>query len=246
MTTCRNGCDTASVVLCFAAATLQQQFQRAASHPPSPPPQQCRHAQVEHHLGLGIGNIYIVDHASEPPLATLPALAPYIASGAVEVAAFQGVPPESGYYHFQLYAYDWCLEHHRHKHTWMGAPPGVAGCWACAVARWAFANASKQVCPWAALPLLFYAGFIDTDEFIVLNPAVPSLAGLLRRYEAYGGLALAGRVLGSSGLERRPPGKGVRETFTACIPPGKKVSPFLTGGICTSSLVCRVLVMPLK
>ncbi|KAI7845969.1 hypothetical protein COHA_000515 [Chlorella ohadii] len=22
--------------------------------------------------------------------------------------------------HFQLYAYDWCLQHHRHHHTWMG------------------------------------------------------------------------------------------------------------------------------
>lgn len=22
---------------------------------------------------------------------------------------------------FQLYAYDWCLQHHRHHHTWMGA-----------------------------------------------------------------------------------------------------------------------------
>lgn len=31
---------------------------------------------------------------------------------------------------FQLYAYDWCLQRHRHDHTWMGAlplPPGVAG-----------------------------------------------------------------------------------------------------------------------
>lgn len=23
--------------------------------------------------------------------------------------------------HFQLYAYDWCLQHHRNDHTWMGA-----------------------------------------------------------------------------------------------------------------------------
>lgn len=90
---------------------------------------------IEHHLGLGVGKIYVMDHASSPPLSTV--LGEHIASGAVEYEWLPGMPPlpalpgpaperpwdftyNNGSY-FQLFAYDRCLELHRQKHTWMGA-----------------------------------------------------------------------------------------------------------------------------
>ena len=97
---------------------------------------------AEHHLGLGVGKIYVMDQASSPPLSTV--LGRHIASGAVEYEWLAGVPPlppppspgvqplwdfsYNGGRFFQLYAYDRCLELHRQKHTWMGAQAaGAAG-----------------------------------------------------------------------------------------------------------------------
>ncbi len=62
------------------------------------------------------------------------------------------------------------------------------------------------------------AGFIDTDEFIILRKD-PSLPALLKHYEEYGGLALSWTVFGTSGHINRPPG-GVLASYDKCTPRG--------------------------
>ncbi|MEI7848570.1 MAG: glycosyltransferase family 92 protein [Chloroflexota bacterium] len=52
-------------------------------------------------------------------------------------------------------------------------------------------------------PNSFWMGFIDTDEFLVPK-TVLDLKELLKKYEAYGGLAVSSLFFGSSGQQTRP------------------------------------------
>jgi hypothetical protein len=71
----------------------------------------------------------------------------------------------------------------------------------------------RRTCPFAP------AGFIDTDECVLLQPGVASLAALLERYTAYGGVSLHWRTR-SSGARLLRPAAGVLETYTKCCPLG--------------------------
>lgn len=70
---------------------------------------------INHHLRLGIFPLYIYDHASTPPLASL--VQPYRDSGAVVYTYFTEFSHASK--KPQLYVYDRCLQDHGHKHSWM-------------------------------------------------------------------------------------------------------------------------------
>lgn len=64
--------------------------------------------------------------------------------------------------------------------------------------------------PPPALALLPAAAFIDADEFIVLQPEVPTLPALLQQFEQYGGLVMHWLVFSSGGQEQRPEGGVLR------------------------------------
>lgn len=74
-----------------------------------------------------------------------------------------------------------------------------------------------------SLLLCTLAGFIDSDEYIILRPDIPSLPALLQRYEQYGALAVFSKTFGSSGHKTRP-AVGTRRGFTKCAPPEKVCS----------------------
>lgn len=63
-----------------------------------------------------------------------------------------------------------------------------------------------------------YAGFIDTDEFIILKKGIPDIPTLLKDYEDVAGLAISWRVFGSDGHEKRP-AAGALQSYTNCVPP---------------------------
>ncbi|PSC73229.1 hypothetical protein C2E20_3340 [Micractinium conductrix] len=60
-----------------------------------------------------------------------------------------------------------------------------------------------------------WMGFIDTDEFVLLQQGVPSVPALLERYADYGGLVLHWRVYGTGPHILRPDG-GVLASYTVC------------------------------
>lgn len=59
-------------------------------------------------------------------------------------------------------------------------------------------------------------GFTDSDEFVLLQPGVPSLPALLDRHSEYGGVALRWKTYGGAPHVLRPPG-GVLASYTACV-----------------------------
>ncbi|PSC76003.1 cold-regulated 2 [Micractinium conductrix] len=61
-----------------------------------------------------------------------------------------------------------------------------------------------------------WMGFTDSDEFVLLQPGVPSLPALLDRHSEYGGVALRWKTYGGAPHVLRPPG-GVLASYTACV-----------------------------
>jgi hypothetical protein len=125
---------------------------------------------VEYHLRMGASKIYLFDHNSHPPMFTV--LSDYIQNGEVEYQLIQDHEPNT-----QMYAYEYCLKYHGHKHNWMA--------------------------------------FIDSDEYIAVNDTSKSIPEVLKRYTAYGGLALNWKIFGSSGHVERPWG-GVLPNYWRC------------------------------
>ena len=62
-------------------------------------------------------------------------------------------------------------------------------------------------------------GFIDSDEYVLLQPGVPSLPALLDRYSSHGGVVLHWRLFSSGPHVVRPSG-GVLASYTSCCPAG--------------------------
>ena len=79
-------------------------------------------------------------------------------------------------------------------------------------------SAAVSDCPCHRLRLPAPAAFLDADEFLVLQGGgAQDAPALLRRYEAYAGLALNWVMFGSSGHEGRPEG-GVLANYVSCMP----------------------------
>ncbi len=76
---------------------------------------------VEYHWFEG------VPQPPEPIAAPSPAAAEQLGGGAAAPVPKE-MEPRFNYTNgerFQLYAYDWCMQHHRNDHTWMGALSGM-------------------------------------------------------------------------------------------------------------------------
>lgn len=72
-----------------------------------------------------------------------------------------------------------------------------------------------------------FLGFIDVDEFIVLQePQVDEIQAVLTDFEHYGGLVVNWRVFGSSQHQEKPPG-GVLKNYDDCIPRTEQESRFI-------------------
>lgn len=68
-----------------------------------------------------------------------------------------------------------------------------------------------------------FVGFIDVDEFLVINdPLAKDFNTILRDYQDYGGVSFHWRTLGSSGHDRRPQ-QAVVDAYTSCLPKGHHV-----------------------
>ncbi|GAX84158.1 hypothetical protein CEUSTIGMA_g11581.t1 [Chlamydomonas eustigma] len=147
---------------------------------------------IHHHLCLGVGTIYLYDHGSATMLDDL--LSDYISSGQVFVHRFEG------------------------RHTRFREFPTKPS-----LQR--FLSTAQGYAYWSCLNTHggshSFIGFLDVDEFVVINDRkVNSLNGILRDYEQYGAVAFHWRILGSSGLEKRPldsAASSVVDTYTACI-----------------------------
>lgn len=71
---------------------------------------------IEYHKTIGTGKFYLFDHGSVPPMIDI--IFDYVSSGLVTYY-YQGqlvtkVP------NMQVYSYDWCIQHHRRQHRFIG------------------------------------------------------------------------------------------------------------------------------
>ncbi|GAX84157.1 hypothetical protein CEUSTIGMA_g11580.t1 [Chlamydomonas eustigma] len=145
---------------------------------------------IEYHLCLGIDKIYLYDHESDIPLERILLRDIPTTVNRVIVQRFKG--------HHKRFKEGFSSKMERFMKTAQGY-----AYWHC------LQHYSSQHS---------FIGFIDVDEFLVINDAQAlNINSILRDYEPYGGVSFHWRTVGSSGHDRRP-NNSVVDSYTACFP----------------------------